>query len=213
MSKKVVESLTWRWGSMNNSSVHDLHADYTNVLDSSDLSEKADISYVDKKIDSISKVLSTEKKQLEDYITAIKESVEESLSSNERIENEKEVLSSFFNLLTSGFKKECQEIEIQIRKEVEAYQSVDNSLNEKLSLLISQKEELDNTYNKAYTTINELEKQLSLTDDAVNKLKDISLEIEYNNKKRTKKYSFVLFILFINIFLLDIFFLYIYLFR
>ena len=50
MSTRVVEEIHWRGGGMDSSSVHDLRADYAYVATSSDLSNKADLTYVNQKL-------------------------------------------------------------------------------------------------------------------------------------------------------------------
>jgi len=206
MSQKVIYNLDWRSGKLDDSSVHDLHADYTYVPDSNDLAHKADLTYVNNKLSAIEKStqssISNIRQQTEASIASLQQYVQEALASKDRIESEKRELTILFQTLTSNLKEECLIIEKQLGAEIKTYQEIDQALNEKLRLLLSHKDEFVDAKNNADAIIQELTKQIALAGKAMNKFKkDPYMELQ----GKIKDLSYGFYIMLANIFILNFF--------
>ncbi|MBQ4485345.1 MAG: hypothetical protein II934_10170 [Prevotella sp.] len=213
MPQRVVTNLSWNlsWPSEN---VRNISADYTYVPDAKDFADKADLAWVNQKISTLdssltSKVTIVEKKT-EQSIRELKEYVIKSLSSKDRIEDEKRELSQLYNVLFSSIKKECQKIENQICSEIRAYQDVDMSLNDRLSMLIEQKNDFVNAKNNARTTLQELKQQIMLADETKKNIGNPNVFIHKFTKK-LKNISSITSFLLANVILADIYLLYLWL--
>ena len=207
MPQRVVYNLDWRTRNLNESAVHDFHADYTYVPSNNDVAEKADLPYVNNMFtviqESMQNNINAISQETNEAIAALQESFQNALVAKDRIESEKKELTLLFESLTSKIKDECIKIEKQLGAEIKAYQDIDKALNDKLELLIDQKEGIMDVKNSASTTINELMKQISLAEKATNRFKDNPHLVL---PKKINEITFFYYLLLVNVIILDMFF-------
>ena len=117
-------------------------------------------------------------------------------------------MTELFNALSTNIKEECKEIESQISSEVRAYQDIDKSLNDKLSILISQKNDFINAQTNASIILQELKQQTTLADETVKNTKGYLNLVVHNFTKKVENISYITYLLFANVILADIYLLY-----
>lgn len=212
MSQRVISNLNWdlSWPSEN---VRNIRADYSYVPDTSDLAAKADLSFVNQKLSfiesSLKAKMSAFEQKTEMSLKSMNDSVQKALSSKDRIDSEKKELTQLFDVLSSNIKEECQKIESQLSSEIRAYQDVDKSLNDKLSKLISQKNDFVNAKNNASTILQELKRQITLADETVKNIKGNPNVVVHNFTQKVESMSYITYFLLANVILADIYLLYI----
>ena len=184
----------------------------TEVPDLSDLANKADLSFVNQKLNSIESSLKTKmsvfEQKTEMSIKTMNESVQKALCSKDRIDSEKKELTQLFNALSSNIKEECQKIESQLSSEIRAYQNVDKSLNYKLNKLIGQKNDFVTAKNNASIILQELKRQITLADETVKNIKGNTNVVIRNFTKKVESISYITYFLLANVILADIYLIY-----
>ena len=203
MAQRVIHDLKWRTGNWDDSSVHDLHADYAYVPDTADLGQKADLTYVNNRLSSIENdtqtSISTIRQQTEASIAALQQSFQKALASKDRIESEKKELTLLFETLTSNIKDECLKIENQLSAEIKAYKDIDKALNDKIELLLGHKKEFVDAKDNAAAIIQELTKQIAVAEKVKDKLENPNKEL----LRKVKDITLDFYLLLVNIIILD----------
>ena len=211
MSQRVVSNISWSLSSFNEN-VRNLSADYSYVPDTSELAAKADVSFVNQKLNSIESSLKTKmsafEQKTEMSIKTMNEYVQKALSSKDRIDSEKKELTQLFDALSSNIKEECQIIESQLSSEIRAYQDVDKSLNDKLNKLIGQKNDFVTAKNNASTILQELKRQITLADETVKNIKGNPNVVIRNFTQKVESISYITYFLLANVILADIYLIY-----
>lgn len=209
--KTVVSSISYEslWG---HDKTYAYYHSTTEVPDFSDLSAKADLSFVNQKLNTLESNLKAKmsafEQKTEMSLKSMNDSVQKALSSKDRIDSEKKELTQLFDALSSNIKEECQKIESQLSSEIRAYQDVDKSLNDKLSKLISQKNDFVNAKNNASAILQELKRQITLADETVKNIKGNPNVVVHNFTQKVESMSYITYFLLANVILADIYFLY-----
>ena len=209
--KTVVSSISYEslWG---HDKTYAYYHSTTEVPDFSDLSAKADLSFVNQKLNTLESNLKAKmsafEQKTEMSLKSMNDSVQKALSSKDRIDSEKKELTQLFDALSSNIKEECQKIESQLSSEIRAYQDVDKSLNDKLSKLISQKNDFVNAKNNASAILQELKRQITLADETVKNIKGNPNVVVHNFTQKVESMSYITYFLLANVILVDIYLLY-----
>lgn len=182
MSQRVISNLSWNlsWPSEN---VRNINADYTYVPDSSDLAVKADLSFVNQKMNSIENNFKNRTVLLEKKIETSIDTIQNALNSKERIEGEKKEIHRLYDSLSKKINADLSQLSIRLHNEIKMYEEIEKSINERINQLEMKVDEYKKIRLTAEKYITIFEEKTKIFETTIAKLEQLDEELPQKMSK------------------------------